>query len=148
MPVCPLRVARSLPVATSHSLIVLSLLPEASVLPSGLNDGSALASVPLEDSSPRDRHHPEFQLLQAPLDCGRRSRFGQLGHSLGVGLCLLRRAPGVSKEFLEFLDLFRRAAEQLFQFLVPGLRCLHLRRSNSGLTAGAVVVSLIPVQSC
>ena len=37
MSVCPLRVACSLPVATSHSLIVLSLLPEASVLPSGLN---------------------------------------------------------------------------------------------------------------
>ena len=35
--VCPLRVACSLPVATSHSLIVLSSLPEASVLPSGLN---------------------------------------------------------------------------------------------------------------
>ena len=35
--VCPLRVACSLPVATSHSLIVWSLLPEASVLPSGLN---------------------------------------------------------------------------------------------------------------
>ena len=33
---CPLRVACSLPVATSHSLIVLSQLPEASVLPSGL----------------------------------------------------------------------------------------------------------------
>src|SRR5207244_670429 len=34
--VCPLRVASSLPVATSHSLIVLSALPEASVLPSRL----------------------------------------------------------------------------------------------------------------
>gem|GEM_PF-6095440 len=34
--VCPLRVACSLPVAASHSLIVWSKLPEASVLPSGL----------------------------------------------------------------------------------------------------------------
>src|SRR2546426_691184 len=33
----PLRVARSLPVATSQSLIVLSPAPEANVLPSGLN---------------------------------------------------------------------------------------------------------------
>src|ERR1700722_17735084 len=34
-PLCPLRVARSLPVFTSHNLIVLSL-PEANVLPSQL----------------------------------------------------------------------------------------------------------------
>ena len=36
MPVCPMRVACSLPVATSHSLIVWSAPPAASVLPSGL----------------------------------------------------------------------------------------------------------------
>src|SRR5262249_8627529 len=35
-PVCPLRVASSLPPATSQSLIVPSSHPEASVLPSGL----------------------------------------------------------------------------------------------------------------
>ena len=36
MPLCPSSVASSLPVFTSQNLIVLSMLPEATVLPSGL----------------------------------------------------------------------------------------------------------------
>src|SRR5690349_16137802 len=45
MPVCPLRVARSLPVVTSHSLTVLSWLAEARILPSGLNATDITDSV-------------------------------------------------------------------------------------------------------
>src|SRR5262245_55257977 len=44
-PVCPWRVAFSLPVTTSQSLIVLSRLAEASVLPSGLKATHFTTSV-------------------------------------------------------------------------------------------------------
>lgn len=42
---CPLRVARSLPVATSQNLTVLSRLAEARILPSGLNATEITDSV-------------------------------------------------------------------------------------------------------
>src|SRR5262249_17273322 len=50
---CPLRVARSLPVSTSHKVIVRSSLPAARVLPSGLHDTEDTVCVcPLRVSFP------------------------------------------------------------------------------------------------